>query len=65
MPEYSNSAMCRAIDEYVHHPRYRQILRMRYCDSFTYEEIAEAVNFSTQHVKYICKSYKAMLISHL
>lgn len=65
MPEYSNSAMCHAIDEYVHNPRYRQILRLRYCDGCTYEEIAEAVCFSTQHVKYICKSYKAMLISHL
>ena len=65
MPEYSNSDMCRAIDEYCHNSRYRQLLRLRYCEGHTYEEIAEAVNFSPQHVKHICKSYKALLISHI
>ena len=65
MPAYKNSDMCRASDEYVHNPRYRELLRLRYCESFTYEQIAEAVNFSPQHVRYICKYYKALLISGL
>lgn len=65
MPVYKNSAMCEAINEYVHNPRYRELLRLRYCDGFTYEEIAEAVGFSTQHVRYICKYYKNLLISVL
>ena len=65
MPIYKNSDMLTAISEYVHNPRYREVLRMRYCDGFTYEEIAEAVGFSPQHVKYICSSYKPLLISQL
>lgn len=65
MPIYSNTDMCRAISEYVHHPKYREVLRLRFCDGLTYEEISEAVNFSPQHVKHICKTYKPILISHL
>lgn len=65
MPIYKNSDMCRAIDEYVHNPRYRELLRLRFCDGFTYEEIAEAVNFSPQHVRSICAKYKPLLISAL
>ena len=65
MPIYKNSDMCLAIDEYVHNPRYKELLRLRYCEGKTYEEIAEIVNFSPQHVKHICKSYKELLISRL
>lgn len=65
MPDYSNSAMRHAIDEYVHNSRYRELLRLKYCEGCTYEEIGEAVNFSPQHVKHICRSYKELLISHI
>ena len=65
MPVYKNSDMCNAIDEYVRNPRYRNVLRLRYCQGETYERIAEEVNYSTQHVKYICKTYKDLLMSHL
>lgn len=65
MPNYSRFNMCKAIDEYVINPRYREVLRLKYCEGFTYEQVAEAVNYSPQHVKYICKSYKDYLISHL
>lgn len=65
MPNYKRSDMCKAIDEYVLNPRYRELLRMRYCEGMTYEQIAEAVNYSAQHVKHICKTYKEYLISHL
>ncbi len=65
MPEYSNSDMAFVISEYIHNPKYREILRLRYCDGYTYEEIAEEVNFSPQHVKALCKKYKQTLISHL
>lgn len=63
--EYRNSDMKLAIDEYVHNPRYRELLRLRYCDGMTYEEIADAVDYSTQHIKTICKKYKETLYSHL
>ena len=62
---YKNSDMLRAIDEYVHNPRYREVLRLRFCESCTYDQIAEAVNFSPQHVKHICRSHKDLLISRL
>ena len=63
--EYRNSDMALAIEEYVHNTRYREMLRMRYCEGMTYEEIAEAVDYSTQHIKTICYKYKELLYSHL
>ena len=65
MPEYKNSDMCKAINEYVRNPRYRQVLHLRYCDGQTYEEIGAICNYSTQHVKHICATYREMLINHL
>ena len=65
MPIYRNTDMLNAINEYVHNPIYREILRLRFCDGCTYEKIAEICNYSTQHVKYICKTFKPVLISHL
>lgn len=65
MPDYRNSDMCHAIEEYVRNPRYRRLLRLRFCENETYERIAEEVNYSPQHVKYICKRYREFLISHL
>ena len=65
MPDYKNSDMCRAISEYVRNPRYRELLRLRYCEGRTYEEIGEITNYSVQHVKHICKTYKEYLLSHL
>ena len=65
MPEYSNSQMRQIIDEYIHHPRYRIVLRLRFCESLTYEEIAEEVGYSPQHVKDLCRRYKPLLISRL
>ena len=65
MPEYRNSDMSRIIDEYVRNPRYRSLLYLRYCEGATYEEIAERINYSPQHVKHICRTYRDKLISHL
>ena len=65
MPEYSNSEMCRIIEEYVHHPRYRVVLRLRFCESLTYDEIAEEAGYSTQHVKDLCRRFRPKLISRL
>ena len=65
MPEYSNSEMIRIIEEYIHHPRYRLVLRLRFCDSLTYEEIAEEVGYSPQHVKDLCRRHKHTLLRHL
>ncbi|MBO7729017.1 MAG: hypothetical protein J6S50_10945 [Oscillospiraceae bacterium] len=65
MSSYNRFDMCNAIDSYVINERYRRILHLRYCEGHTYEEIGEIVGYSTQHVRYICKSYRDMLMSHL
>lgn len=65
MPKYSRFNMSKAIEEYVINPRYRILLRLKYCEGMTYEQVAEAVNYSTQHVKEICKEYKDYLFSRL
>ena len=62
---YSRYEMCEAINEFVINSRHREVLRLRYCEGYTYEEIASATNFSTQHVKHLCKAYRDMLLSHL
>ena len=62
---YNRNDMRTAIENYVVNPRYREVLRLRYCEGMTHEQVAEAAHYSTQHVKSICKSYKEMLISHL
>ena len=62
---YKRSEMCNAIEEYVINSAYRQVLHLRFCDGMTYEKIAEMTNYSTQHVKFICKKYKDFLMSRL
>lgn len=53
MKEYTNSQMCKIIDEHIHNAKYRNILKLRFIDGLTYEKIAEAVDMSTQQVKTI------------
>ena len=65
MLDYKNTDMCNVINEYVRNQRYRDLLRLRFCDGVTYEQIAEQVHYSPQHVKYICKTYKDLLMRHL
>lgn len=54
---YTNSAARAAISEYIHNPRYREVLELRLCDSATYEEIAGRVGYSPQHIKAICREF--------
>ena len=65
MPEFRNSDMRLAIEEYVHNSKHRELLRLRYCDGYTYEEIAWRTDYSPQHVKAVCREYKNLLISRL
>lgn len=65
MPDYRNSDMLVLISEFCHNLKYQEVLRLRYCNGYTYEEIGEITGYSTQHVKHICKKYKPILIRHL
>lgn len=65
MSNYNRKTMMGVIDDYVINPRYREVLRLRYCEGFPYEAIGEMTHYSTQHVKYICKAHKENLFSLL
>lgn len=65
MREYSNSKMREAINEYVHDERYRRLFILIFCDGMTYEQAAERVSFSPQHVKKLVKDYREYLFRHL
>lgn len=65
MPAYDRFEMCRAINAYVINSKHREVLRLRYCEGYTYESVGDSVGYSTQHVKHICKAYRDMLLSHL
>lgn len=51
--DYSNSAISKLIDEYVHNERNRALLKRRYIDGICYEPLAEEFNLSVRQVKYI------------
>ena len=59
MPDYKNSDMCRCIDEYIRNPRYRSILKLRYCESETYERIAEKVAYDGKYRENTCNQSEA------
>ena len=53
MMDYKNSDMERAIDEYIHNARDRDLLKRRLIDGMCYEPLAEEFNLSVQRVKAI------------
>ena len=57
--------MCKAIEDYVINSKYRDILKLRFCEGLTYEQIGEITNYSPQHIKRICTSYKELLMNQL
>ena len=63
--DYANSAISAIIDEYIHHDKYRDILKMRFIDHATYERIAEAVEMSDKQVARIVKKYRWTVFKHL
>lgn len=65
MTDYNRKQMRNVIDDYVVNPKYREVLSLKLCDGMTHEQVAEVTNYSTQHVKHICKAYREMLLSHL
>lgn len=55
--EYSNTEISRAIDDYVHSARDRDIVRARLIDGLTYSELSGKFNLSERQLKNIV--YKA------
>ena len=65
LPEYTNSQMNVLIDEHIHNIKYRCILKLRYLDGMTYEQIAEAVDMSPQQIKTIVYRAQNKLLKYL
>ena len=63
MIKYDRYKMRDAIDKYVVNPRYRNVFLLKYYDGYSHEEVAEKSNYSTQHVKYICKELYDSVVS--
>ena len=63
--EYTNSQMSALIDEHIHNIRNRAMLKMRFLDGMTYEQIANELDISTQQVKTVIYKAQAKLIKFL
>lgn len=65
MKEYSNSAVNRVIDEYIHSERDRRILKRRYIDGRCYEPLAEEFDMSVSQIKRIIYRNENKIFKHL
>lgn len=65
MNEYSNFAISRIIDEYIHNERNRKILKRRYCDGIFFEPLAEEFGLSVRQVKNIVHDNEYIIFKHL
>lgn len=63
--EYKNSDMFRAIDEYVHVSVDRKILKDRYLNGLTVEQLAEKYYTSTSSIKRTVDKYQGTLTAAL
>lgn len=61
MVDYDNSVMSRIIDEKIHNAAHRRVLKMRFIDGETYEQIAEDVKMSPRQIYYIIGKYAPKL----
>ena len=62
---YRNSDMKAAIDEYIHVSWQREACRLKFCEGYTYEQIAEKLGYSTQYTKEIIKKHRDILFANL
>lgn len=63
--EYSNSRISSIIDDYIHNKLHRDILKSRYIDGLTYEQLAEKYDRSVKNIKDIIKKNEYSVFKHL
>ena len=63
--DISRSEFENAIDEWCLNKKYREILKHRFLDGCTYEEIAEIVDMSDRQVKRIVYKYGDAVLNHI
>lgn len=52
----TNSQLAELIGENIHSEKYREILRLRYIQGYTYEKIAEIVQMSPRYIRALVKT---------
>ena len=65
MKDYTNSEICKIIDETIHSQRDRALLKRRLVDGIKYEALAEEFDLSVRHVKKIIYKAEETIISYL
>lgn len=63
--EISNSDIDKAINEWIHNKRNREILHERLIDGIKFEELAEKHDLSPQQVKNIVRKGKEIVFKHV
>ena len=63
--EYTNSQIAAVIDEYIHNKKHRELLKMRYIDGLTFEELAEEFDLSVRQTKNIVYTNEKVIFSHI
>ena len=63
--DYTNSEFIYLLIEHIHNEKHRMILKYRFVDGYTFEQIAEKVDLSTQRVKTIVYKAEQKLIKYL
>lgn len=61
----ANSELSNLIDEWIKNVKHRQMLKSRYIDGLTYQELAEVYSLSVQQVKNIIYKQSAILFAHI
>lgn len=61
---YTNSGIRAAIDEYVHSERDREILKDRFIDGLTFEQLAERHDVSTRTVKNVIYKHEYIILKY-
>lgn len=63
--EYANSQIAAVIEEYIHKKRNRELLKRRYIDGVTFEELAEEFDLSVRQTKTIVYAAEKVIFSHV
>lgn len=65
MRDYTNSEICKIIDEMIHNERDRNLLKRRLVDGIKYEALAEEFDLSVRQVKSIIYKREKEILSYL
>lgn len=65
MMEFTNTQIAQVIDEYIHKARDRAVLKSRFIDGLTYEELSWRYDISVVQAKRIVYKHELTLFDHL